>query len=582
MSEQSVTPPPRPENRVASASAVMALGTTFSRLSGFLRSVLLAAALGNLLHADIFNIANTIPNMLYILLAGGIFNAVLVPQLVRTMKDDNDGGAAYANRIVTLAILFLGAVTVGLVVAAPWVMRIFLQSSFFEPEMAEQLQSSVNFARYCLPQVFFYGMFVLLGQILNARGKFGPMMWAPIANNAISVLVLVVYLAIFGTAQAADDYAGFSSNQELLLGLGSTAGIVAQLLILIPYLRAAGFSFSPRFDFLHVGLGQTFRLGAWTVLFVIVNQIAYTVVVRLASGGTTDASTNAGTAYADTGTGYTIYLYTFLLVMLPHAIVTVSLATAVLPQLSRLASDRDLASFASTLASAIRTALVFIVPFACLLWVTAPQLAAVVWGWNSSASETIDLYVPSLTLFGLGLVFFTVHYLVLRGFYALELNRTVFFIQCAVAATNIVAAVTLVGRANPQQTAPALVLAYAASYAVGAALSYLVLRQRLGDLETVRLLRFFGKVLAASACATGVGYLVMAGLEGAMPAPESTSHLWSQLGALVQLAVVSLVAGLVFLAVAQLLRIAEVNELLAVIMRRKSGKHSRSHNQGSK
>ena len=129
-------------------------------------------------------------------------------------------------------------------------------------------------------------MFVLVGQVLNARGRFGPMMWAPIANNVISVAVLVVYLVVFGPAE--DLFGPFTANQELLLGLGSTLGIVAQFLILVPYLRRSGFRFRPRFDFLHTGLGHTFRLGLWTVLFVIVNQIAYTVVVRLASSGTAD------------------------------------------------------------------------------------------------------------------------------------------------------------------------------------------------------------------------------------------------------------------------------------------------------
>ena len=209
-----------------------------SRLSGFVRSALLAAALGAALHADIFNIANTIPNMLYILLAGGIFNAVLVPQLVRAMRDDPDGGDAYTNRIITLAALFLAAVTVLLVVAAPWVMQLFLDSDYNEPDLAAQRDSVITFARYCLPQVFFYGMFVLVGQILNARGRFGPMMWAPIANNVISVAVLVVYLVVFGPARR-------RGVRRLHARPGAAArprrrplGIVAQFLILLPYLRA--------------------------------------------------------------------------------------------------------------------------------------------------------------------------------------------------------------------------------------------------------------------------------------------------------------------------------------------------------
>src|SRR4051794_36641585 len=178
----------------------MAAGTVVSRLSGFVRSMLLAAALGTQLHADVFTIANTVPNMLYILLAGGVFNAVLVPQLVRAMEGDPDGGEAYTNRVITLAAVFLAGVTAVLVFAAPLLMRVYLDGSFFTPALAAQRESVIAFARFCLPQVFFYGMFVLLGQVLNARGRFGPMMWAPIANNVISVGVLLVYLLVFGPA----------------------------------------------------------------------------------------------------------------------------------------------------------------------------------------------------------------------------------------------------------------------------------------------------------------------------------------------------------------------------------------------
>src|SRR4051812_32075631 len=167
----------------------MAAGTVVSRLSGFVRTSLLAAALGTGLHADIFNVANTVPNMLYILLAGGVFNAVLVPQLVRAMTSDPDGGEAYTNRVITLSALFLGAVSVLLVVAAPWVMGVFLSSDYECPALAGQRDSIIAFARFCLPQVFFYGMFALVGQVLNARRRFGPMMWAPIANNVVSIAV---------------------------------------------------------------------------------------------------------------------------------------------------------------------------------------------------------------------------------------------------------------------------------------------------------------------------------------------------------------------------------------------------------
>jgi len=184
---------------ILSASWIMASGTLVSRLTGFVRAALLAAALGLALNAEVFNVANTIPNSIYILVAGGVFNTVLVPQLVRAIKNDPDGGDAYANRIITLGAIVLAGVTAVLVLAAPLFLRLVVDGSYFsDPDLAPQRESLIAFARWCLPQIFFYGMFVLLGQILNARRRFGPMMWAPIANNLLSVLMLVTYLIFFG------------------------------------------------------------------------------------------------------------------------------------------------------------------------------------------------------------------------------------------------------------------------------------------------------------------------------------------------------------------------------------------------
>jgi putative peptidoglycan lipid II flippase len=542
------------ESRILSSSAVMAAGTVVSRLSGFVRSALLVAALGNVLHADLFNIGNTVPNMLYILVAGGIFNAVLVPQLVRSMRNDADGGEAYTNRVVTAAVLFLGVVTLLLVLAAPWVMSLYLDPRFDDPSLATQRESVIDFARYCLPQVFFYGVFVLLGQILNSRGRFGPMMWAPIANNVIAVGVLVIYLVVFGPATEAEQTAGFTSGQEALLGLGSTVGIAAQLLILLPFLKSAGFRFRPRFDLRDTGLGHTLRLGVWTVLFVVVNQIAYTVVVRLASGGTA-AAVDGGT-----GTGYTVYAQSFLIVMVPHAVVTVSLATAILPRLSDRANVGDLGGVAGTLSLSLRSALAVILPFALLLPLVAPDVAHVVWGWGAGRDE-FELFTPTLSLFGIGLLFFTVHYLTLRGFYALERNRTVFWIQCVIAITNVAAAVVLVSLATAEQTSPALVLAYITSYAVGSTLSYLVLRRLLGGLETPRLARFLVRLLIAAGISTVAAYLALLALDQLGSPPNQA------LAALRGVTITALDI-LVFVVVARLLHLREVTDVLDTVTRR--------------
>jgi putative peptidoglycan lipid II flippase len=534
------------QSSLLSHSAVMAAGTTVSRLSGFVRAALLSYALGKSVHADVFNVANSLPNMLYILLAGGIFNAVLVPQLVRAMRNDPDRGDAYTSRVVTVAALFLLAVTVVLVVAAPLIVDLVAPS--YDGGVRD---SAVAFTRFCLPQVFFYGMYVLVGQILNARGSFGPMMWAPIANNVIAVIVVLAYIAGYGQATGDEVSGGYGSGQELLLGLGSTLGIAVQLLILVPYLRRSGFVYTPRLDLRGSGLGHTLRLGVWTVLFVVVNQVAYVVVQRLATGGA-----------AAGGTGFTIYSNSFLVVMVPHSIITVSLATAMLPRLSTHAAAGDRRALAASLSSTLRAALAVIVPFVALLPVIAPDLARVVFAHGAAADGGVDAYVPTLSLFGLGILFFTFHYLVLRGFYSLEQNRAVFFVQCGVAVTNVVAAVMLVHATSAEHTSPALVAAYATSYAVGSLVSYLLLRQRLGGLRSRRLLVFGGRLLIATGLATGLTFPVAQVLDGLADDPGT-------LVAAVRLVCVGAVDVLLFLVFARLLRIAEVNDVLATFTGRR-------------
>ncbi len=549
MTEPPVQPPvdeAAEQSSLLSHSAVMAAGTTVSRLSGFLRAALLSYALGAQAHADIFNVSNSLPNMLYILLAGGIFNAVLVPQLVRSMRNDPDGGDAFTSRVVTVAGLFLVAVTVLLVVAAPLLVDVVAPG--YDGAVRD---SAIGFTRYCLPQVFFYGMYVLVGQILNARGSFGPMMWAPIANNVIAVTVILVYIVAYGKAEGAEISGPYTSGQELLLGVGSSLGIAVQLLILVPYLRRSGFVYRPRLDLRGSGLGHTLRLGIWTVLFVVVNQIAYVVVARLATSGALSS---------DDGTGFTVYSFSFLIVMVPHSIVTVSLATAMLPRLSSHAAAEDRPALAGALSSTLRAALAVIVPFVALLPVIAPDLARVVFGHGAAANK-VDSYVPTLSLFGVGILFFTFHYLVLRGFYALELNRTVFFVQCGVAATNIVAAIALVAATSAEHTSPALVLAYAASYAVGSVVSYLLLRHVLGGLRSRRLLVFGGRLVVATGLATGLTFPIAQVLDGLAEDPGLVV-------AAVRLVAVGAVDVLLFLVFARLLRIGEVNDVVATLTRR--------------
>ena len=248
------------------------------------------------------------------------------------MKNDPDGGDAYTNRIITLAGAVPRRVTVLLVVAAPLVMAVYLDPAYDEPALAEQRESVIAFARYCLPQVFFYGMFVLVGQILNARGRFGPMMWAPIANNVISVAG-ARRLPRRATARRRTPSCRPASppGQELLLGLGSTLGIVVQLLVLLPYLRAAGFRYRAALRL------PRHRAGPHAAARGLDRAVRRRQPGRLHGRG--PAGLGGGRrrtcrGQRGDGTGYTVYSTTFLIVMVPHSIITVSLATAMLPRLS--------------------------------------------------------------------------------------------------------------------------------------------------------------------------------------------------------------------------------------------------------
>ena len=446
---------------IARNSAWMALGTIVSRITGFARLYLLAFTIGTQLDADLFNNANTLPNTLYILVAGGIFNVVLVPQMVRAMKRDPDGGEAYVNRVMTLGLLVLAVATLALLLAVPLILHLVPGGRLFSPGFEHQYESARLLMWLCMPQVFFYGTFVLLGQVLNSRGVFGPMMWAPIANNLVAIATLGSYLAAFGSSDGRD---GFSTGQALVLGVGSTLGIATQAALLVPYLRRAGFRFRPRFDFRHTGLGHTLRLGAWTLGFIVANQAAYIVVQRL---GTT--ATLHGAATGERAAGATVYEIGYLASQVPHGVITVSLATAVIPALSALAADDALSELGEQLGRVLRVVLAVIAPLAVAASILGPTaIHAVAFGAIRANAYAIGWTVAA---FAPAMVFFAVHYMMLRGFYAMENTRTPFLIQLAVAGTNVIMALVLTSLVGPQSVSVALALAFGASYLVGALLS---------------------------------------------------------------------------------------------------------------
>jgi len=540
---------------VVSASAWMALGTIVSRVTGFLRLLLLFFVIGKSLNADIFNNANTVPNALYILVAGGIFNVVLVPQLVRAMKNDEDGGDAYANRVITLGLLVLAAATVVLVAAVPLLLHVFFNEKLFNPGNEQQLESAQLLMWLCMPQVFFYGAFVLVGQILNARGRFGPMMWAPIVNNVAACAVLGIYAAVFGYSDATD---GFSTSESLLLGLGSTTAIALQMAVLVPYLRKAGFHFRARFDFRGVGLGHTLRLGVWTLMFILANQVAFIVVNRLGNGATLEGR-DQGTEAA----GSAVYELGFLVSQVPHGVITVSLATAIIPTLSALAAEGRYERFRLELGRTLRVVLVIVVPLAVTVACLGQQ-AGTVAGLVGALKGNTELVGNTIQAFGLAMIAFPIHYMMLRGFYANEDTRTPFFIQVAIAAVNVASALALTSMVPPARVAMMLALSYGIAYVVGSILSATLLSRSIGPIFDREMLVFAGKLIVASAAAAaamlGVAAgLAHAGLDQSMPT-----------GGLLTLMVAGGCGALAYIGIAIILRMDQLTYVVRTLLRRRA------------
>ncbi|MFF5635338.1 murein biosynthesis integral membrane protein MurJ [Streptomyces sp. NPDC012825] len=528
------------------SSAVMAAGTLVSRLTGFVRSLVITGALGAALLGDTFTIAYTLPTMIYILTVGGGLNSVFVPQLVRAMKNDEDGGEAFANRLLTLVMVALGAIVALAVFAAPLLIRL-MSNTIADDAAANSV--AVTFARYCLPTIFFMGVHVVMGQILNARGKFGAMMWTPVLNNIVMIVTFGLFIWVYGTS--AESHMGVQTIPDegiRLLGIGTLLGLVVQALAMIPYLRETGFRFRPRFDWRGHGLGKTVKLAKWTVLFVLANQAGVLVVTQLA--------TAAGEESGKNGAGFLAYSNAQLIWGMPQAIITVSVMAALLPRISRAAHDDDPGAVRDDISQGLRNSAVAIVPVSFAFLALGVPMCTLLYA--SSGVEAAQGMGFILMAFGLGLIPYSVQYVVLRGFYAYEDTRTPFYNTVIVAAVNAAASAACYVVLPARWAVVGMAASYGLAYAVGVGVAWRRLRNRLGgDLDGTHVLRTYARLCMASvpaaivAGAVGFGLLKLLG-EGA-------------LGSLVALAAGGVVLLGVFFVAAKRMRIAELNTLVGMV-----------------
>ncbi|MFI9493264.1 murein biosynthesis integral membrane protein MurJ [Streptomyces halstedii] len=541
--------PPKSGGRasgILKSSALMAAGTLVSRLTGFVRSLVITAALGAALLGDSFIIAYTLPTMIYILTVGGGLNSVFVPQLVRSMKDDADGGEAYANRLLTLVMVTLGAIVALAVFASPWLIHMM------SPTIANDAAANsvaVTFARYCLPTIFFMGVHVVMGQILNARGRFGAMMWTPVLNNIVMIVTFGLFIWVYGSsAESRMGVETIPPEGVRLLGIGTLLGLVVQALAMIPYLREAGFRFRPRFDWKGHGLGKTFRLAKWTVLFVLANQAGVIVVTQLA--------TSAGKLSGKDGTGFLAYSNAQLIWGMPQAIITVSVMAALLPRISRAAHDNDPGAVRDDISQGLRNSAVAIVPVAFTFLALGLPMCTLLYA--SSGTEAARSMGFILMAFGLGLIPYSVQYVVLRGFYAYEDTRTPFYNTVIVAAVNAAVSALFYVVLPARWAVIGMAAAYGLAYAVGVGVAWRRLRNRLGgDLDGARVIRTYARLCLAAVPAAVIGGAVGFALLEVLGEGAG--------GSVVALVCGSVVLLGVFYVAARKMRIEELNGMVGMV-----------------
>lgn len=471
----------------------MALGTLISRMSGVVRDIVLVAAIGTGIFSDTYSVANSIPNIIFILIAGGAINAVFIPSLIRHMADDEDGGKRFTDQLLTVISTILFGIVVIAMIAASVLVRLYSTSQW----SIQDLDVATVFALWCLPQIFFYGMYTVIAQVLNSREVFVAPMFAPIVNNIIVIGTALIFISI-STGQPTTG--NVTSAQLTLLGAGTTLGVVLQAAVLLPSLKKSGYWFTPKFSLRNSGLGKVGDLAIWTMGFVAVNQLSFLIIARL--------TTYANVIAAQDGLieiGFTSYQKGQLMMMLPHSIITVSLITALLPRLSKQSHSGDLAAFGHDLAEGLRLVIAFIVPGAILLFIAGPQLGRLLYGYGASSELQGTSVGLIASAFALGLPAFSIFYVLLRSYYAQENTKTPFFLNLGFNVLHLCIGLVLFTLVTTSLKVASLAIAYSIAYTITAIVTWSRVKRRYPETQSTNITRHLVRVGVCALIAAFVG-----------------------------------------------------------------------------
>jgi putative peptidoglycan lipid II flippase len=524
------------------AAGTMAVATLVSRVTGLLRTMVLAAALGVALVNDAYNTANTLPNIVYELLLGGVLTSVIVPLLVHAQERDRDGGTAYAQRLATIAVAGLVVVTALAVAIAPALTALYgIQGDPDQVRLANWL------ARILLLEIVFYGVGALAQAILNSRGVFGPPAWAPVLNNVVVIATGVLFIAATGPGDLTP--ATITPGQVWLLGGGTTLGIAVQALVLLPLLGRAGVPLRPRWGLRNTGLREAGSLGLWVIAYSAVSAVGVAVATRIANA--------AGRA---DGLGSSAFAIASLLFQMPYGIIGVALLTALLPRMSRAAARADVPGVVQDLALGTRLSALGLLPVTAALTVLGPALATVAFARGNTSVAEAQAIGAALAVGAFGLLPMAVTLLQLRVFYAMKDARTPTLIQLGMVAVRVPLLLLVPVVVGPELVVAGLMLVTSITYVAGWVLGHVALKRRLGALHTRATLGPVLRIAAASAVAGLAGWAAVLVTEDALGS--------SVAGSLGTLLVGTVVIGVVALAGLVLARVPEVREPLAAVRAR--------------
>ncbi len=478
------------------ATAVMAVGTTLSRATGVLRIFALTYALGTLSLADSYNLANTMPNIVHDIVLGGVLSATFVPVFVQrlTARADDEAWDAI-SAVVSVTMIVIAAASLLFLLVVPFIVDA-TTSLNHSPEAAQSRAVAKDLLFLFVPQLTCYGFISVGTALLNARRKFGSPMFTPIANN----VVLIAVLLIFGTTVRHASLAGVAAHrsQLLLLGLGTTAGVVAQAGLMIPSLRRAGLRLHWNPDFRHEAVRTILRLSGWTFGLVLANQLALLVVLALSE------KVGAGAVSA--------YTYAYIFFQLPYGVVAVSIMSATAPELSARWAQGDLVAFRRRMGTGLRAMLAIVIPAAAGELILARPLVALVAAHGAAHNTTAT--AESLAMLALGLPGFCVFLYAVRVLQSVQDLRSAFWLYAFENGVNIVLAVALAGHFGVRGIALSISIAYTAAAVVS--LGYL--RARFQGLAGDVLGRPLGHVVLATG-ALVVGAVLGSNVSGSETTP---------------------------------------------------------------